>query len=412
MIDGVEIADCCLAFPVLSKPEYDALKDDISANGLLETIKRHDGKVIDGRTRLTICSELGIDPRFEDIDCDNPWRYAWSMNGVRRHCPETVKVASYVKCEQGAEAWDVARGQVAESANEKRSEATSQQPRTEDGRRLSGLAINGGETRRDYGAEQVRKASTLLAALIGVGRAAVEKILTIAAHAPELLDKIITGEIKTSEAQRQVRRAATQERVSALPDDIYRIIYADPPWKYGDERNTGDGRESTSATYHYATMARSELEALEIKKIAADDCVLLCWATFPLLPDALTVVKAWGFTYKTAFVWDKTRGAFGHYHTAEAELLLVATRGDGVPEVDKRVPQIHRLARGEHSAKPDYWRALIDQLWPSGQRIILFHRGGEVPGWDTWGAEALIRGEVASVRKFSGTYVTNMVDST
>jgi N6-adenosine-specific RNA methylase IME4 len=177
--------------------------------------------------------------------------------------------------------------------------------------------------------------------------------------------------------------------VAALPADTYRVLYADPPWQYNDSRATGDHRETTAALTHYPTMCVADLCALNLRSLAQPDSVLLMWATFPLLPDALRVVEAWGFKYKTAFVWSKGRGTFGHYHTADAELLMVATRGSCVPDADTREAQVQSVVRdGRHSEKPEHFRALVDRLYPIGPRIELFARGQAASGWHTWGNEA------------------------
>ena len=118
----------------------------------------------------------------------------------------------------------------------------------------------------------------------------------------------------------------------------------------------------------------------------------------PLFPEALEVVKAWCFKYKTAIVWDKGRGWMGNYHNAEAELLIIATRGSCLPDLtQKRVDQIQRYPRVKkttgniHSRKPLEFRKLIDSLW-SGPRIELFQRGDTVPeNWHVWGAESGIQ---------------------
>lgn len=193
--------------------------------------------------------------------------------------------------------------------------------------------------------------------------------------------------VKVTEALRLIKRRQVQAKAVALPRGQYRVIYADPPWKYNDSRTGTEGRETTAAEENYPTMALSELEALGVADLAAPDSVLWLWATFPLLPEALHLTKAWGFTYKTAFVWDKVRGTFGHYHNACAELLLLATRGSAVPDIDKRVPQVQCWPRAEHSRKPDEARALIDSLYTVGARIELFRRGEAPPGWVVWGNE-------------------------
>ena len=80
----------------------------------------------------------------------------------------------------------------------------------------------------------------------------------------------------------------------------YKIIYADPPWRYARSKVQG------AAEKHYPTMSIEELCALPVKEIADKDCILFLWATFPQLKEALQLIKAWGFTYKSvAFVWLK-----------------------------------------------------------------------------------------------------------
>ena len=61
-----------------------------------------------------------------------------------------------------------------------------------------------------------------------------------------------------------------------------------------------------AAEKHYPTMSISDLCALPVADIAAVDSALFLWATFPQLPAALKLIRAWGFTYKTiAFLWLK-----------------------------------------------------------------------------------------------------------
>lgn len=89
-----------------------------------------------------------------------------------------------------------------------------------------------------------------------------------------------------------------------LPDKKYSIIYADPPWSY---QNRGT---RAAASKHYGTMTVDQLKKMGVGAagggIANSDCALFMWATFPMLREALEVIEAWGFTYKTvAFNWVK-----------------------------------------------------------------------------------------------------------
>lgn len=204
------------------------------------------------------------------------------------------------------------------------------------------------------------------------------------------------GEIKPSMALREVKRSTLAERVSKLPEGKFRVIYADPPWKYGDERG-GLEKQGTAAAAQYPTMKIEDICTLApfdrpIADLAARDAVLFLWATFPLLVDGLRVVDAWGFDYKTAFVWDKERSNIGNYHDARAEILLIGVRGSCPIEINTRPRQVQSIARGRHSAKPEEWRELIDTLYPTGPAIELFRRGEsirtKVREWRIWGNEA------------------------
>jgi N6-adenosine-specific RNA methylase IME4 len=233
-----------------------------------------------------------------------------------------------------------------------------------------------------------QKTRELKAEAAKVGKSTVQRGDTLAANRPDLAEKVRLGEVRPSDAHRLMNKDKLKGKVAELPDGKYRIIYADPPWQYSDTKAFSSA-QGIAAETNYPTMSVAELSTLDVKSLAGDDSVLFCWATFPLLEDALTVVKSWGFKYKTAFVWDKVRPNFGNYHNATAELLLVCTRGSGVPETDKREDQVQVVERtGRHSEKPEHFRDMIDRLYPTGNRIELFRRGDVPAGWETWGNEA------------------------
>lgn len=98
---------------------------------------------------------------------------------------------------------------------------------------------------------------------------------------------------------------------------LYGVIYADPPWSY----NLDYEGNSRSVTNQYQTMSIADICALKVP--AAADCVLYLWAVTPLLPEALDVIKAWGFKYKSCAVWDKVKLGMGYWFRGQHELLLV-----------------------------------------------------------------------------------------
>ena len=167
----------------------------------------------------------------------------------------------------------------------------------------------------------------------------------------------------------------------------YSVIYADPPWRY--ERSKVQG----AAEKHYPTMSIDELCALPVETLAEKDCLLFLWATFPQLPEALRLIKAWGFTFKTvAFVWikqcRKSEGLFtgmGYWTRANAEICLLATRGRP-KRAARDVKQVILSHVERHSQKPEEARRRIEALMGDVPRIELFARASP-PGWDVWGNE-------------------------
>ena len=167
----------------------------------------------------------------------------------------------------------------------------------------------------------------------------------------------------------------------------YSIIYADPPWRY--EMKKGQG----VAENHYSTMGIEEICSLPVQEICEKNCALFLWVTFPQLPEAFRVIKAWGFRYKTvAFVWTKLnrsgQGYFfglGYLTRSNAEICLLATRGKP-KRISKKVFQLIISPLQEHSKKPAEARKRIVELLGDLPRIELFARQRS-PGWDAWGNE-------------------------
>ena len=195
--------------------------------------------------------------------------------------------------------------------------------------------------------------------------------------------KVVTPNAVVSLVRNKKRKIRVEETEQPNLDGIYRVIYADPPWQYNADFMDKYGH----AKSHYSTMSIDELCDLPVADIRADDCVLFMWTTSPKLEQAFQVIKAWGFKYKTSFVWDKVKHNFGYYNSVRHEFLLIAGRGRSTPDVKKLHDSVISIERSnKHSEKPEYFRELIDKLYPNGNRIELFARES-VTGWETWGAE-------------------------
>ena len=98
----------------------------------------------------------------------------------------------------------------------------------------------------------------------------------------------------------------------------------------------------------------------------------------------MDLAKAWGFTYKAAFIWDKVKHNMGHYNSVRHELLLICTKGSCTPQHVKLFDSVQTIERTKHSEKPEAFREIIDTLYPHGPRIELFARKS-VKGWAAFG---------------------------
>jgi N6-adenosine-specific RNA methylase IME4 len=178
--------------------------------------------------------------------------------------------------------------------------------------------------------------------------------------------------------------AATQKVAQLLGLVLYGVLYIDPPWDFlVYSRQTGMDRHAAN---HYPVMSLDALAALKLP--AAKDCVLYLWAPVAQLRNALWLIEQWGFTYKSAHIWAKPGQGTGHIVLENAELLLVASRGN--PAWPAPGEQFRSLvieaARAEPSEKPDAFAEMIEQLWPRTAKCEMFARKPRA-GWDVWGNE-------------------------
>ena len=178
-------------------------------------------------------------------------------------------------------------------------------------------------------------------------------------------------------------------------DKKYNIIYADPPWEY---RQSGSKKNSRGmAKQHYNTMTTEDICNLPIRKIANDNAICFMWATFPNIDQALKVLKAWGFIYKTAsFVWVKKNKksnsnfwGMGAWTRANAEVCLIGISKKTKASDCVKSHAVHQIIESpveRHSKKPDETRTRILELLGDVPRIELFARQ-HAEGWDCWGNE-------------------------
>lgn len=208
---------------------------------------------------------------------------------------------------------------------------------------------------------------------------------TVAYCAPKDQCKLLGLALKSNWSVAKLKAEMRERLIEAdecdLPAGTYRVLYADPPWKYSDQLIDGYG----AAEHHYRTLTIEELCDLPIAALARPNAVLFLWATSPILKDAFAVIEAWGFEYKTSFVWDKVKHNFGHYNSVRHELLLLATRGSCTPDSKTLHDSVVECARdAKHSRKPPMFYTIIEKMYERGPRIELFARHKR-EGWKQWG---------------------------
>jgi N6-adenosine-specific RNA methylase IME4 len=169
----------------------------------------------------------------------------------------------------------------------------------------------------------------------------------------------------------------------------YRVILVDPPWRFFNWSAKG---EKKNPNQHYACMTIEELEALPVGQLAAGDCVLVMWATWPLLPRAIALMARWGFTYKSGGSWAKQSSTGekwaigpGYIYRVASEPWILGTIGKP-RRISKAIRNLIVAPVREHSRKPEQMRDDLEKLF-DGPFCELFSRHSRV-GWEAWGDEA------------------------
>ncbi len=162
-----------------------------------------------------------------------------------------------------------------------------------------------------------------------------------------------------------------------LTGRTFRTIYADPPWPYGNQGT----RASTDN--HYPTMSVEDIAAMPVEALAADDAHLHLWTTNSFLPRAFEVIEAWGFEYKSCFVWVKPQMGIGNYWRVSHEFLLLGVRGDAKSFRTHDQKSWAAFDRTRHSAKPEEVRHAIEVV-SQGPYLELFGRK-PIQGWTVYG---------------------------
>lgn len=355
-------------FPVLGGDELEVLAADIHDHGLLEPLWLFEGKILDGRNRARACEIAGVNPVYREFHGTNleALAFVWSMNRARRHLSSSQAAIAEVKRAQMEEAYVAEVERLREEARGRQVEAGKSFGRGMPGK--VSQSIDEPIPDKESGRIDATRAKAA-----GTNRQYLHEAERIFNEHPEHVEAIEKGEKTISQVTREIKKAEVTQRLASLPSDTYRVIYADPPWNYG---SSGSGLDQYGpAERHYPAMTIAELCAMNIRSILEENAVLFLWVTSPLLDECWPVIKAWGFEYKTSFIWDKVKHNYGHYNSVRHEFLLICTHGSCTPDIPKLYDSVQSIERSEeHSEKPEEFRAIIDELYPYGKRIELFAR--------------------------------------
>jgi len=339
----------------MGEREYAAFRDDIQRRGILTPLEvTRAGVVIDGYHRWRAATELGhetvptviVKPREDLVS------YMLGAALHRRSLKPSQKAALALEFDEYLQHRE--HGVQRSKAN---------------------LRRGGGNT--DVAVLPHRGRSRDRAAqLAGVSPRLIQHAITVRNNDTDLHTKVKAGEVPLERAVKLIERRANHARAGAsppLPAGVFDLIYADPPWQLGNPSSPW------SPEQHYTTQPVAEISTLPIP--AAESSVLFLWAVSSLLPQALTVISAWGFDYKTSLVWVKPSIGMGGLVRLRHEHLLVAIRGSyPLPDTDVRPDSVVEASRGRHYE-------LIERMYPQARKLELYARGTPRTGWAAWGNE-------------------------
>jgi N6-adenosine-specific RNA methylase IME4 len=338
--------------------EFRALLADVGERGIVTPLDvTAEGVVLDGRHRLRCARELAL--------AELPVRVVSTENEVGYMLLAAVNRRQLSASQRAALVLELEEVQRARAQGRERSRANLKQ-----NREVASLPARGGRSREGA------------AGLAGVSPRTIQDALLVREADPALFEQVKEGKLPAHRAAKRIRRErmrAALPACSPLPSGHYQLLYADPPWP------SQSPQSPWSPEQHYPTMRIEEIEALEVP--AAEDAVLFLWAVPSQLPEALRVMSAWGFEYRTQLVWVKPWIGLGNWVRHRHELLLVGRRGNfPVPDEADRPDSVVEAKRGRHSEKPERFYELLERMYPAATKLELFARRSR-PGWSAWGNE-------------------------
>jgi len=195
--------------------------------------------------------------------------------------------------------------------------------------------------------------------------------------------------ISTTSIQNVKSETRSTNNIEDLTGQKFGAIYIDPPWQYGNQITRG------STDNHYPTMSLDKIRDLPIPELSAEQCHLHLWTTNGFLEESLSLIRHWGFTFKSTLIWAKgevksnelkIQLGMGNYWRGCHEILLLGVKGK-LTFPPNNIRSVQLAKRGSHSAKPSQIRDLIEQVSPAPY-LEMFGRE-TVKGWTVFGNQVM-----------------------
>lgn len=366
-------------FPLMSPAGLRELARDIRKQGLVEPILTYDGQLLNGRNRLAACKLARVEPKTIQWRGKRPTVAAViSCNMQRRYFSTAQRAMIAVKVERLF------------AAEAKKTTPTGLSHHIEaQSRAATALGVT---ARQVTAAKRLQKEAPVVAKLAAAGLVNMLQAKTLSRLEPHEQHSA-ARQLRKGEKARKVLGALRLQRKRALADAIrsapctpvrgcFEVIIVDPPWSYDQNVETSTTR--VRGLVNYADMSVEQICALPVGRKAKRDAVLWLWTTNAFMRHAYQCLDAWSFVEKTILTWDKETMGCGRYLRNVTEHCVLAVRGN--PLIDLRNQRtIIREKRGEHSAKPEAFYSLVDQLCP-GSKLEMFARRKR-KGYTAWGSE-------------------------
>ena len=373
--------------PPLSPYELEALEAEIRhwARAYAPIITWN-GTIVDGHHRYEICKKYNLpfkvqrvedahNVKFEDENDAEIW--ILENNFARRNLNDFLK----------GELILALKPRLKKQA-EKASKSNLVQFQVTDNQESTDFQNFGSRTPKSQKEWHESRVDAKLGKKAGISREQVRKIDKLKEEGictDEEIKQLREGKVRISKKFMEKRRDKRVEDLKAteFPEGKYRVIYADPPWDY----KTGENSKNTAdPELQYPVMSLEAICDLPVKEIADENAVLFLWTTSYHIFESKAVLDAWGFEYKSMFIWDKVKHNMGCYNSVRHELLLIATKGSCTPDNVELIDSVQSIERTRHSEKPEEFRKIIETLYKYGNKVECFARK-QTEGWDAYGNE-------------------------